>query len=149
MTETEVEIREVKHLTNLLDEIFGYKLPWEITKQAILKILPRVNFSTSELNTYTYWDYEKAYTRNLAYTDHKHYTLLILCWNGGKESKIHDHPVDGCFVKTLRGCLKETRYRSIDEKITKTGVSFMNEGQIAWIDDSIGLHKVTSTSTST
>jgi hypothetical protein len=81
---------------------------WVERKAAINHILEKVDLTTSELNRYTFWDLEKAYTRNLISTDNVNYSLLLLCWNPGKESKIHYHPCDGCFIKTMRGCIRET-----------------------------------------
>ena len=48
-----------------------------------------------EWEPYAFWDADKLYTRNLVSTDGESYTLLLLCWNPGKESPIHDHPCDG------------------------------------------------------
>lgn len=36
------------------------------------------------------------------HTIHKTFTLLLLCWNPGKESPIHDHPCDGCVCQHER-----------------------------------------------
>ncbi len=41
---------------------------------------------------YALFEPMKNYTRNLIATDDETYTLLLLCWNPGKESPIHDHP---------------------------------------------------------
>ena len=36
--------------------------------------------------------------------------MLILCWNPGKGSPIHDHDESACFLKVLDGELEETKY---------------------------------------
>lgn len=53
-----------------------------------------------------------SYTRNLVDDggERGHYNLLILCWNPGKGSPIHDHAESSCFLKVLDGKLKETKY---------------------------------------
>jgi cysteine dioxygenase len=96
------------------------------------------------VNKYTFWDGEKPYTRNLVHTDNENYTLLMLCWNGGRESSIHNHPCEGCFIKTIRGCIRETRYEVHEEtnEIRRSQVKFFNEGQVSFMHDSIGLHKI-------
>lgn len=38
------------------------------------------------------------------------FDLLLLCWRPGAASVIHDHPQAGCWVKVLKGEIKETRY---------------------------------------
>jgi cysteine dioxygenase len=108
-----------------------------------LSILNRVDLTTNELNKYTFWDAEKPYTRNLVATDNVHYTLLLLCWSPGKESKIHNHPCNGCYVKTVRGCIRECQYVGDDSSnLSLTKTRFFNEGQISYINDSIGYHKI-------
>mmetsp|Transcript_9474 Transcript_9474/g.13863 ORF Transcript_9474/g.13863 Transcript_9474/m.13863 type:complete len:88 (-) Transcript_9474:449-712(-) len=57
-----------------------------------------------------HWDASKSYTRNLVSSDGKRYTLLLLCWNAGRESPIHDHPCDGCWMRVCRGSVNECRY---------------------------------------
>lgn len=130
---TTEKIDSVPQLVNGLDSIFKSKsVGWEITKHSLTKLLTNVNLSSDEINKFTFWDSEKAYTRNMVATDHENYTLLLLCWNPGKESKIHNHPCDGCFVKTIRGCLREAQYSVHKEtnEIRQKQVRFYNEGQV-------------------
>ena len=42
-------------------------------------------------------------------------TLLLLCWNEGKFSPIHDHPCDGCWLRVCQGEIQETRYEVNEE----------------------------------
>ena len=127
------KIDSVKQLVKGLDTIFKHRSNnWSITKMALMNLLSCVDLTTDEVNKFTFWDSEKPYTRNLISTDHTNYTLLLLCWNPGKESKIHNHPCDGCFVKTLRGCIRESRYtvHNGSNEIRLETVRFYNEGQV-------------------
>jgi hypothetical protein len=36
---------------------------------------------------------------------------MLLCWNPGKCSPIHDHPCRGCWVRVCEGEVVETRYQ--------------------------------------
>ena len=67
-----------------------------------------------------------------------------MCWNPGKESKVHDHPCDCCFIKTLSGCLKESRYVCDEStgRLKHSGTKFYNEGQVSWMTDDVGYHSV-------
>lgn len=56
---------------------------------------------SADVAPYAFWDPDKLYTRNLMASDGKNFTILLLCWNPGKESPIHDHPCEGCWVKTV------------------------------------------------
>jgi cysteine dioxygenase len=144
MSEVEESIPTVKSLVDEIDRIFTKKCEWAERKEQLFNALKKVDFSTTESNKYTFFDAEKPYTRNLVATDHKNYTLLLLCWNPGKESKIHNHPCDGCFIKALAGCIKETKF-SVDAKTTSislSGVKFFCENQVSYMSDDIGLHKI-------
>lgn len=84
-----------------------------------------------------------------------HYTILLLCWPAGKESKIHNHPCDGCFVKSVRGQIKETKYVEEDKCDASTiegnassrcmrviSEVVLSPGEVTYMDDFIGYHKV-------
>lgn len=131
---------------------------------------------------YAHFDDSRNYTRNLISTDHESYTLLLLCWNSGKESPIHDHPCDGCWMRVVTGNVQECRYvknssSSDDDSLTCVSNQvyqgtydtvrlayvvmilalarvepltpthpvlphYFIEGQQAFIQDSMGYHKV-------
>lgn len=141
---TDAPISSFEKLKEGLDGIFKRGNAYAEVQREITEILKNVDFSGTEISKYTYFDFEKPYTRNLAATDGKHYTLLVLCWSPGKESKIHNHPCDGCFIKTLSGCIKETRYISdaSNDEIKQSAVKFYREGQVSYMCDDMGLHKV-------
>lgn len=124
----------------------------------------RLVVSKQEIQPFCLIDKDKNYTRNLIATDDETFTLLLLCWNPGKYSPIHDHPCDGCWMRVCQGCLNEVRYvtrnnddggkiangeekqRNKEEVCQKpfecTMDSVFEEGQQTFIDDHLGYHKV-------
>lgn len=118
-----------------IEKLFALKNSKEISFEEFVNkmthLMRRVDFTTSTLNRYTFWDHHKPYTRNLIATDGQNYALLLLCWTNGKESKIHDHPGEGCFMKTIRGCIRESRYSmdAVTGEIIPTGIKFLSENQ--------------------
>lgn len=109
------------------------------------------------LRKYLHTDPSRLYTRNLIDTDHETYTLLLLCWNPGKESCIHDHPSDGCWVKILQGMVRECRYRHMGDNSSSSinqedkendGPLYCyqdqtaHDGEIMYMEDSLGYHKI-------
>lgn len=123
-------ITDAKTLLQSIDAIFALGGEWLEKKAKLQRVLQLVDLSTTEGNKYTFFDVEKPYTRNLIGTDNINYSLLLLCWSPGRESKIHNHPCDGCFIKTLAGCIKETRYEvcTPTNSITQTATRFYCEG---------------------
>jgi cysteine dioxygenase len=106
--------------------------------------ISRVELSSSELENFALFDCSRGYTRNLIATDHKSFTLLLLCWTPGKFSPIHDHPCDGCWMKVLEGQVQEYRYKESDVDGSMECIQDMTcrSGQVLYIEDSMGLHKV-------
>lgn len=97
-----------------------------------------------EWQKYALFDQAKPYTRNLIATDGTTYTLLLLCWNPGQESPIHDHPCDGCWLQVLKGSVRECRY---DSQLNCIADDTFHEQQVSYITDSMGYHKVGNNTT--
>ena len=95
-------------------------------------------------NRYAHSDPTKNYTRNLIASDNETFTLLMLVWNPGKASPIHDHPCDGCWVRVCAGKIQETRYE-IDAETDKLEVisdTVIEDSAPSFINNCIGYHKV-------
>nr|Q6NWZ9.1 RecName: Full=Cysteine dioxygenase type 1; AltName: Full=Cysteine dioxygenase type I; Short=CDO; Short=CDO-I [Danio rerio]AAH59531.1 Cysteine dioxygenase, type I [Danio rerio]AAH67344.1 Cdo1 protein [Danio rerio] len=90
------------------------------------------------------------YTRNLVDEGNGKFNLMILCWGEGHGSSIHDHTDSHCFLKLLQGQLKETLFDWPDRKLQSgmkpRGQSVLQENQCAYINDSLGLHRVENVS---
>lgn len=84
---------------------------------------------------------------------------MLLCWNRGKYSPIHDHPSDGCWVKVIQGTINEVRYNYTQQSNSSSSSSSSNNQNnssaalvettntvltsgVSYMDDSLGLHKV-------
>ncbi|GBG30791.1 Cysteine dioxygenase 1 [Hondaea fermentalgiana] len=81
----------------------------------ISALLSAVRINESEYARYLRF-HNKAYTRNLVGYDvpsddgRAKFTVLILCWDKGQMSPIHDHAGSSCWVKVLQGQVREIRY---------------------------------------
>jgi cysteine dioxygenase len=136
-------ISKFRQLINEIDSVYETFKDWDARKEKLQQILERSDLTTKSVNKYTHWDLSKSYTRNLCHSTDE-YTLLILCWSPSKESKIHNHPSQSCFIKTLRGCIREVVYNpDLDtDSLVPVRTRFYNEGQVSWMSDSVGLHKI-------
>jgi cysteine dioxygenase len=120
----------------------NYSDIWVERKAKIFEILNKINFQPTELSKYVHYDSVIPYTRNLIATDNENYTLLLLCWSPDRESKIHDHPCEGCFVRTLAGTIKESVYTIKDGEIVFAREGTYGEGLTSFMSDEVGLHKI-------
>mmetsp|Transcript_32430 Transcript_32430/g.62482 ORF Transcript_32430/g.62482 Transcript_32430/m.62482 type:complete len:257 (+) Transcript_32430:68-838(+) len=114
-------------------------------------LFSRLDLSSMGWEKYALFDSMKKYTRNLIATDDETFTLLLLCWNPNKESPIHDHPCDGCWLRVCQGKVQETRYEinKDTDKMDVTSDEVYEDDAPAFINDSMGYHKVGNPSTST
>lgn len=137
-------IRSIPCFLESINKVFAHSCEWQEKEKCLLKILNRLELSQQEIEKHTFFDKDLAYTRNLVATDEKNYCLLMLCWGAGRESRIHNHPCNGCFVKVLSGAIQETRY-SVDpnnDSMQLKGSSVCNAGSVTFMNDNIGLHKI-------
>lgn len=88
------------------------------------------------------------YTRNLVGTNEL-FTMLVLCWDKGQASPIHDHTGSSCWVRLMDGELRETRYRvPPPEACGSSGLVVIGEQSltqatpVAYINDTQGLHRM-------
>ena len=88
---------------------------------------------------------EGCYTRNLVARDAR-FELLLLCWDVGQESPIHNHEGQNCWMSVLEGTLEELRYPMPEPGHTgplNAHESYLYEaGNVAFIRDEMGLHLV-------
>ncbi|XP_055529258.1 cysteine dioxygenase type 1 isoform X1 [Wyeomyia smithii] len=107
------------------------------------------------------------YTRNLVDEGNGKFNLMILCWNEGHASAIHDHADSHCFMKMLRGSLCEVRYawpkdatvneddkadiangNSLEEneytsdELEEISRTTLEKNGVCYINDTLGLHRV-------
>lgn len=105
----------------------------------VARLFRQTDLSPRDWQKYALFDKNKPYTRNLISTDHETYTLLLLCWNPGQESPIHDHPCDGCWLQVLEGGIREVRY---DAKLNPVSRIDCGASELSYITDNLGYHKV-------
>lgn len=118
--------------------------------ETVREILASYKAHPKDFSKYIHFDPTK-YTRNLVSDGNGKYNLLVLCWNVGHASPIHDHSNSHCFVKMLKGTLTETLYRPPSEvepgsSMIPTSVSHASTNDVCYIDDMIGMHQMANES---
>ena len=87
------------------------------------------------------WSNE-SYTRNCIIENDK-FELILLCWEKGQITPIHDHGGEECWVKVIEGEFRETIYK-MDEsgklKVLKSAVA--KTGDITYMIDFMGFHSL-------
>ncbi len=72
--------------------------------------------AVDSISPYFHWS-ENFYTRNLIFRDER-FEMIVLCWNKGQISRIHNHNDQMCWMTVPVGKLRGQNFRSveIDEK---------------------------------
>lgn len=98
------------------------EMSWSLLLESIKNVLKDNKFNKAEISRllsayesqeedwmqYAFFD-EKSYARNLVDAVNGNYNLVLMAWNSGQKSNIHNHSGSSCFVKILSGALREIR----------------------------------------
>lgn len=115
-------------------------------KEAMLRL--QSLYSPDKRDYEPYVSYKEAgYTKNLVRDFGDACNIIIMCWAPMQTSAWHGHEGSKCFVKVLTGELRErrTEYPVVERK-QSVSCSTLVAGEVTYIDDDVGLHKVTNTS---
>lgn len=85
---------------------------------------------------------EECYSRNLVGACGL-FELLVLCWQPGQVSPIHDHQGQRCWMAVLEGGMRETQFHEASRGPLREGrTAVLQAGQVAYIHDDIALHEI-------
>uniref|UniRef100_A0A8C2D650 Cysteine dioxygenase n=1 Tax=Cyprinus carpio TaxID=7962 RepID=A0A8C2D650_CYPCA len=136
----------LQDLIQALHEIFESD---RVNVEEVQSIMESYESKPHEWMKYARFD-QYRYTRNLVDEGNGKFNLMILCWGEGHGSSIHDHTDSHCFMKLLQGQLKETLFDWPDRKLQggmqQKSQRVLLENQCAYINDSLGLHRVENVS---
>lgn len=124
----------------------------DVNVEDLMDIMTRYHSIESEWKDFALEEPTRGYTRNGVDNINNKANLLLLVWNPGKGSCIHDHADAHCIMKILKGNLVETLYEWPEEgvegpmKVIKESVR--SEQQVAYMSDKIGLHRIKNPSDS-
>lgn len=129
----------------------------DVDENDLIRLMEEYHSKESQWQPYAFADSTRNYTRNLVDEGNGKSNLLVVVWNPGKCSPIHDHADAHCVMKLLKGSLKETLYNkphlcdASEPAGTTTpprvvGETIYTENQVTYISDQLGLHKIANVS---
>lgn len=116
------------------------------TNSEYTEIMNEIQLERSQFDPYIFWSKNK-YTRNcIACNDD--YELMILCWEAGQATPIHDHGGQLGWMGVVDGYIQEDLYTypEGDEKPEFIRNLKCESGQVAFISDEMGVHRVSNPS---
>ncbi|PYH96773.1 cysteine dioxygenase type I [Aspergillus ellipticus CBS 707.79] len=120
----------------------------DVDHRVLMAFMSKYASNPSEWARFTRNDLSKNYTRNLVADINGRANLLVLVWNPQKGSPIHDHANAHCIMKILAGELNEVIYDMPDAAqdqaapLTVKQETTYEADEVAYICDTIGLHRV-------
>ncbi|KAK4938739.1 hypothetical protein LTR10_020842 [Elasticomyces elasticus] len=153
--------RLVRSLSDILGPSSGINSD-DVNEDDLIRLMENYTSDERQWHQYAFADPSRNYTRNLVDEGNSKSNLLVIVWNPGKGSPIHDHAMAHCVMKILKGSLKETLYAMPPEFTTESAVETQRsstppqpirettyiENQVTYVSDKIGLHKVFNPSSS-
>lgn len=111
------------------------------------EILNRVKIPAANFESYSTWC-DEDYTRNcISRTDA--YEMILLCWEKGIKTAIHDHGGQDCWVYQVKGKIEEALYKDVDPLSLKhPKKQQIGEGDITYMNDKMGYHSLENISDS-
>lgn len=83
----------------------------------------------------------EKYARNAVYKD-DNVEILLLCWDVGQYTPVHDHPDKGCLVKVIKGSLIEEEYIVCDGNYVLKELHRIEVGDISYQEGKHGIHRI-------
>ena len=108
-------------------------------------LMENLELDIEDVKKYCTWD-EANYSRNLIHLNNN-YHLLILCWQEGQYSPIHDHGGRDCFLYVVEGTIQENIYQLNQQKdLINCQENIYQQGANSYMIDEIGMHSIKSLS---
>ena len=108
-------------------------------------IIHSIKLPENAFEDYISWS-KDCYTRNCIINNEK-FELILICWEEGQITPIHDHGGEECWVKVIEGEFKETIYKE-DTKgelnFVKSTISKING--VTYMKDFMGFHRLENVS---
>ena len=132
----------VMDLTLKINTIKQLKNSFATHPKNIQEIFNIVNLLPNEYTPYCIWDKDKY--QRVVLEKKEDYELVLMCWEKGQETFIHDHDGNQGWIIALHGALEEQLYFNTEEMspLKLKSVQNMQKGQVSYINDDIGIHRV-------
>lgn len=128
------KITTISKLTEQLNTASPDELPRTMKSIAIPK---------EEFLEYASWLPNK-YTRNCIKRTDK-YEIILICWDKGAQTPIHDHNGQDCWMIQIDGLICETRYEEAKNgELVATNELNLCDGKLVYMHDRMGYHKLTN-----
>lgn len=104
-----------------------------------LEIMKSIDIPEQDFERFYTWNKEH-YTRNCLVRNES-FELLLICWERGQKSPIHDFDANAAWIHTIRGRLKEECYRLTEEGLEKVSSVLLGTSEFSFMSHPITIHR--------
>ena len=117
----------------------------EVERKNYTTILKSMQLPKAEFEKFATWS-DTCYTRNCV-VENENFELILICWEKGQVTAIHDHGGEECWVYFVDGNFKENIYSQKENgELTIEKTTNAKSGDIAYMIDFMGFHNLENTS---
>jgi predicted metal-dependent enzyme (double-stranded beta helix superfamily) len=115
-------------------------------KQDYLEIMKRVDIPITDFEGIATWDPNK-YTRNYI-SSSSSYELILVCWEPGHNTPIHDYNFQQAWIHPVQGMLREERFifDVFTSALIKVSSVKLEKGDFSFMNNVGGIHRYTNVS---
>jgi len=107
--------------------------------RSYLKIMRDIAIPPHEFEKFYTWN-DEHYTRNcIVRTDD--FELMLICWEKGQQSSIHNFDSHEAWIHTIHGQLAEERYRSTENGLEKVSSVLLGTSEFSYMTEPIAIHR--------
>ncbi len=104
-------------------------------------ILKTMKLPNAEFEKHATWS-DTCYTRNCI-VENEDFELILICWEQGQLTSIHDHGGEECWVYFVEGEFREHVYEEDDNgKLNIVKTTNAKPGDVAYMIDFMGFHNL-------
>lgn len=116
----------------------------EILKESptedFVSISKTVKLTAEDVVDYATWSTEK-YTRNCVEINDR-FELILLCWEPGQKTPIHDHGGEECWVYFINSQFEEVIYTQTGADLEVKKSATVTHGAVTYMTDFMGVHSL-------
>lgn len=112
----------------------------------VLELMSHVKIPRAEFERYYSWSDEK-YARNVL-ARNEDFEILLICWEKGQSSPIHDFNAQEAWVHPIEGMLREERFKINvdDDRLEKVSNVLLGDEEFSYMNQ-IGIHRYSNANT--
>ena len=108
-----------------------------------VSISKNISLTIEDVSDFATWSTEK-YTRNCIEINDR-FELILLCWEPGQKTPIHDHGGEECWVYFVNSEFEEIIYEKVGSALREKTTLAVVPGSVTFMSDFMGVHSLHNT----